>query len=147
LEKICHGYYWIAEEGLEKPTDYKCIELCLSNPRAVVCMESALFYQGMIKKEPEYLSVATERTDRSLLMMNFPVKRHYFSENYFQAGVRKIDTEFGCYNIYDIERSVCDIYRLEAEMNLEIVNGIRNNEQQYKRLKQYEELLRIKNIF
>lgn len=45
LEKICRGHYWIAGR-YGKPTDYKCIEVCLSNPRAVVCMDSAIYYQG-----------------------------------------------------------------------------------------------------
>lgn len=144
LEKICHGYYWLAGGRCEKPSDYKCIEVCLSNPQAVICMNSALFYQGVIKTEPEYLSVATERTNRSLLKMSFPIKRHYFSENNFGIGIRKRDTEFGCYNIYDVERSVCDILRLESEIKIETANSVRNSEQQYKRFKKYAELLGMK---
>ena len=96
LEKICHGYYWLAEGPYKKPQDYKCIEVCLSNPEAVICMDSALYYQKVIAVEPEYLSVATERTDRSILKMNFPTRRHYFSDSNFQIGRRKQETEFGC---------------------------------------------------
>lgn len=54
LEKVCHGYYWLAGKKEAKPSDYKCIEVCLSDPRAIVCMDSALYYQGMLKEEPEY---------------------------------------------------------------------------------------------
>ena len=49
--------------GYDKPIDYKCIEVCLSAPRAVSCMDSAFYYQEAIETEPECLSVATERTD------------------------------------------------------------------------------------
>jgi hypothetical protein len=147
LEKICHGYYWVAVGNYEKPSDYKCIEICLSNPRAVVCMDSAFYYQRMIEKEPEYLSVATERTDRSLMKMSFPIKRHYFSANNFWMGVRKMNTELGCYNIYNPERSVCDMMRLEPETAIEIIENIKSNEQQYQRLMKYAELLRIKHKF
>lgn len=71
LEKICHGWYWLAGGQDKKPQDYKCVEVCLSDPRAVICMDSALYYQKEIAEEPEYLSIATERTDRSTLKMNF----------------------------------------------------------------------------
>ena len=47
-----------------------------------------------------------------MMKMNFMVQRHYFSKGNFNVGIRKKETEFGRYNIYDIERSVCDLYRL-----------------------------------
>ncbi|XCP84755.1 hypothetical protein ABXS75_17160 [Roseburia hominis] len=146
FEKIAHGYYWLAGGQYEKPQDYKCVEVCLSNPKAVICMDSALYYQRAIETEPEYLSVATKRTDRSMLKMNFPTKRHYFSDSNFQIGIRRQETEFGCYQIYDIERSICDVRRLEPQTTLEIIDGVRNNERQYKRLLKYAELLRIKQL-
>ena len=146
LERICHGYYWIKEQGYEKPKDYKCIEICLSDPRAVICMESALYYQKLLETEPEYLSVATERTDRSLLQMTFPIKRHYFSKNIFQVGIQKRKTEFGCYNIYDVERCICDAIRLNDGITLEMVRQQEEKAQNYERLAKYAELLRIKAL-
>lgn len=146
LEKVSHGYYWLSGGQCKKPQDYKCIEVCLSNPRAVICMDSSLYFQKVITKEPEYLSIATERTDRSILKMNFPTRRHYFSGSNFEIGQRKQETEFGCYHIYDVERSICDMRRLEPHITLECINRVKNNEQQYKRLQQYAELLGIKQI-
>lgn len=144
LEKVCYGYYWLAGKQCRKPLDYKCIEVSLSNPGAVICMNSALYYQGVLPAEPDYLSVATERTDRSMMKMNFMVQRHYFSNRNFKVGIRTRETEFGKYNIYDIERSVCDMYRLEGKMEIGIVNNIKEKEYSYNRLLKYAELLRIK---
>jgi len=146
LEKVSHGYYWLSGGQYKKPKDYKCIEVGLSDPRAVICMDSALYYQKAIAEEPEYLSIATERTDRSMLKMNFPVRRHYFSGNNFQIGIKKQETEFGCYYIYNIERSICDVWRLKLQVTLEFIDCIKNSEQQCKRLLKYAELLRIKQI-
>lgn len=143
LEKVCHGYYWLAGKNENKPSDYKCIEVCLSDPRAVICMNSALYYQGVLKAEPEYLSVATARTDRSLLSMNFPITRHYFSVSNYLMGVRKKETKYGFYNIYDIERSTCDLLRLESDIAIEIVNNVKNNEEKYRRLLKYAQSFRI----
>ncbi len=146
LEKVCHGCYWLVEGQDKKPQDYKCIEVCLSNPRAVICMESALYYQKVIAEEPEYISVATERTDRSVLKMNFPTKRHYFSGTNFQIGQRKQETEFGSYYIYDIERSICDVRRLKPQKTLEFIDCVKDSEPQYKRLLKYAELFRVKQL-
>lgn len=145
LERVCHGHYWLVGR-CEKPKDYKCIEACLSNPRAVICMDSAIYYQGGIAEEPEYLSVATERTDRSLLKMNFPIKRHYFSSNFFDIGIYKKDTEFGSYSIYDVERSICDMLRFQQKIEVELMNHIKDNQQQRERLLKYAQMLKI-NFF
>lgn len=144
LEKICYGFYWLHGSEYDKPADYKCIEVCLSAPKAVICMDSALYYQGAIKKEPEHLSVATARTDRRVLHMTFPINRHYFSGNNFEIGLKKIETEFGGYSIYDIERSVCDIMRLDPGNSSE---EIYVNRCQEKRLLKYAELLKIKKMY
>lgn len=144
LEKVCYGYYWLAGKQCRKPVDYKCIEVSLNNSGAVICMDSALYYQGVLLIEPDYLSVATKRTDRSMMKMNFMVQRHYFSNGNFNIGIIKKETEFGKYNIYDIERSVCDIYRLKGETEIKIVNNIKENKDSYNRLLKYTELLKIK---
>ena len=149
LEKVCYGYYWLLQCGRKKPADYKCIEASLSNPRAVIAMESACFYQGMIKEEPPFLAVATERADRSAMKMNFPVKRHYFSNPKFQVGMQEVQTEFGSYHMYDVERSFCDMARLggkqkEGRLAAEVLKALKANEKQYGRVLRYAEMFRLK---
>lgn len=149
LEKVCYGHYWLLQCGRVKPEDYKCIEASLSNPRTVIAMESACFYQGLVKEEPPFLAVATERTDRSAMKMNFPVKRHYFSSPKFQLGMQEVQTEFGSYRIYDVERSFCDIVRLggknsEEGLVAEVFHSLKANGQQYERMLKYAEMFRLK---
>lgn len=151
LEKVCHGYYWMLQCGYQKPFDYKCIEVCLSNPKAVIAMKSACYYQGMAKAEPELLAVATERTDRSTMKMNFPVERHYFSGSNFKLGIKKVQTQIGSYNIYEPERSLCDIMRLEGEKAgreflVEVLDGTKVDEGQYQRILEYAKLLKVKGL-
>ena len=148
LERICHGHYWMMQCGLEKPKDYKCIEVCLGNPRAVIAMKSACFYQGLTETEPEVLAVATERTDRSKINMRFPVERHYFSGSNFHVGMKSVKTEFGSYHIYDVERSICDILRLGGGISPEVFLSeisphLSQNEEQYERILKYTEMLRL----
>ena len=61
-------------------------------------------------------------------------------------------TEFGCYNIYDIERSVCDIIRLEGksedhELLIEMLDSGRLEKSRYKRILKYAQLFNRANLF
>lgn len=151
LEKVCHGHYWMLQSGCQKPFDYKCIEVCLSNPKAVIAMESACYYQGIGKEAPEVLTVATERTDRRTMKMNFPMERHYFSSSNFKLGMKKIQTKMGSYNIYEPERCLCDVMRLDGEQAgekfwAEILDGTKLEEGQHQRILEYAKLLRVKGL-
>lgn len=145
LEKVCHGCYWMLQCGYKKPDDYKCIEVCLSDPRAVIAMKSACYYQGVIESEPDVLVVATERTDRSVINMKFPIERHYFSGSHFQSGMKKVETKFGKYNIYNMERSICDMLRLKDETVIEIFKRMEVQTAQYERISRYGEMTKGKN--
>lgn len=150
LEKICHGYYWMVRSGCKKPWDYKCVEVCLGNPRAVIAMKSACYYQGVIQIEPEVLTVATERTDRSMIKMNFPVERHYFSTSNFRIGMRRMSTEFGNYNIYDVERSYCDMMRLnetnsDDRFMIEVADCIKAGRGKNERIQKYAQMFNLRN--
>lgn len=146
LEKVCHGCYWMLRCGHKKPDDYKCIEVCLSDPRAVIAMKSACYYQGLIDAEPDVLTVVTERSDRSVIKMKFPVERHYFSSSHFQYGIKRIETKFGEYNIYNIERSFYDMVRLKDETVIEVFDPKKMQTAQYERISGYAGMLKEKNI-
>ena len=148
LERICHGYYWVIKPVCKKPGSYKEIEVCLSDPRAVICADSACFYLGLIQEEPNVLSVATSRNDRSAIRMTFPVKRHYFSQSDFFQISQNITSDFGDYNIFDIERSVCDCIRLKKDIDVyifeQIIDSYRNLEHRQKeRMQAYAKRLRM----
>lgn len=150
LERISHGHYWLQCAEYSKPEDYRAIEVCIANPDAVICADSACYYQGLIEQEPQVLSVATLRSDRRKMQMNFPVARHYYSELMF-GGFEKKSTKFGSYNIYDVERSVCDCFRfrntLEDGMLELIVESYQNRkDSQLERLLTYAKILRIEKM-
>ncbi len=120
LERICHGHYWFQCYRFPKPWDYKALEVSFSDPEAVICADSACYYLGLIDKEPVRLSVATRRSDRRRIQMNFPVSRHYYSERLFPEYQITLETGHGRYRVYDIERSVCDAVRFRAELEEDI---------------------------
>lgn len=149
LERVCHGIYWFNCAEYVKPDDYKAIEICRSNTKAVICAESACFYQGLIETEPPVISIATRRDDRSKIKMNFPVSRHYYSGNNFTEHQRTINTDFGQYAVYDIERSICDCIRFRKDIDEGIFSLViecyKKQEKEVNRLICYAEKMHILN--
>lgn len=150
LERVCHGYYWFQCSAFSKSWDYKAVEVCYSDPEAVICADSACFYLGLIDKEPGRLSVATRRSDRRRLHMNFPVSRHYYSERMFPEYQKVMETEFGKYRVYDIERSVCDCIRfrddLEEDIFAYVLECYKKRNQKGEELLEYAKKLRLLNL-
>lgn len=147
LEKVCYGIYWFNCADYAKPDNYKAIEICRNNPRAVICADSACFLQGLIEIEPAVVSVATQRDDRSKMAMNFPVTRHYYSGSIFSEYQKTVRTDFGQYKVYDIERSVCDCIRfkntIDADIFCLVIERYREQETAKNRLICYAEKLHM----
>ena len=116
IEKVSHGIYWWLEDDLKKPKNYRYLEVQLADTKSVICMESALYLGGLLKKEPAVLSVATSRTDRSRIRTNFPIKRRYFAEHNIHDYVNTLETPCGPIHYYSIDRSVVDCIRLRSEL-------------------------------
>lgn len=150
VEKISHGHYWLAQEN-KKPENYKLIEICRVNPKAVICADTALYFHGLIDVEPERISVATLKTDRSMMKVNYPVKRHYYSDLAFEEDIITVDTPYGPIRVYDIERSVCDCIRFRQDVGEKMLELIidkfqAKSSKQMERLLNYADAMRVGNI-
>lgn len=124
VERVSHGHYWLIDTKNGKPKNYQMIEACRVNPRAVVCADSACYYHGLIDVETERLSIATLKTDRSRMQLNFPVCRHYYSDLAFEQDLQVVDTPYGKIRVYGVERSVCDAIRFRADVGEEMLQLI-----------------------
>ena len=151
IEKISHGNYWNLMSGKKKPKNYKMLEACMTNRKAVICSLSACYYHGLLDEEPDKLYVATARTDRGGMKLNFPVSRHYFSVSSFEDDVLNVKTGGGEIRVYDVDRSVCDCIRLEKEIGRDMVELVVENYKKRKKKKpthllQYADRMRYGKI-
>ena len=135
IEKVSHGNYWNLMSGKKKPKHYKMLEACMTNHRAVICALSACYFHGLIDEEPDKLYVATARTDRGGMRLNFPVSRHYFSVTTFEDDVMNVKTGGRSIRVYNIDRSVCDCIRLEKEIGRENVQMVVEKYKNYSKKK------------
>lgn len=148
LQKISHGVYYLEKEGLEKPFDHKALEMAMVNERAVVCAQSACWLHGLFREEPERFTMATRRDDRHKMSLPFSTTRHYFAVDSFEQGAETVNTPFGSYQIYDMERSLCDCIRFRRELTDarcgELVENYKNSpKKDLERLRVYAAALRV----
>ncbi len=151
IERVAHGNYWMVDKENGKPENYRMIEVCMVNPKAVICADSACYFHGLIDKEPEKLSIATLKTDRAKMQMQFPVTRHYYSDLAYDEDLERIKTPAGIINVYGLERSVCDAIRFRADIGEEEVSTIVANfmemkHKQLDRLYAYADAMRVGKI-
>ncbi len=151
LEKVSHGYYWFVDEKNGKPENFEMIEACLINKRAVICADSACYFHGLLEEKPEVLSIATLKTDRSKMHLNFPTKRHYFSDLAFGEDMEEVELKEGVIRVYSLERSVCDAIRFREDIGKKTVDQIVRNfmkleNMEMDRLLAYADAMRVGKI-
>ena len=117
LECYARGNYWCGICGFEKPDNYKYVEVGHAFPESVLCMQTAAYLHGMIRKEPEEVSLATARENRQKVSIYFPVHRYYFQNADMEGEIEQVETDYGSYRIYNRERTVCDCIRLEKNLD------------------------------
>lgn len=151
IEKVSHGNYWGAFLNIKKPKDYKYVEVCMTNKKAVICGPSACFYHGLLKKEPDKLFVATQRTDRGSLKMTFPVSRHYFSENGYWDDVLTYNSAGTVIRIFGIDKSVVDSIRFRDSFDEKKLDEIlraykKSSKKDLKKCYEYADSMRVGKI-
>lgn len=146
LERFARGCYWCNECGLTKPEHYRYIETALANDRSVICMDSALYLLGMIRSEPEVISVATERTDRRKMDLPYPVNRLYLQHTGMEGEIEIIEVDGWQVRVYSMERTMCDCLRMQARLEpgvLEEAEAVfRKRKGSVQRVTQYAKRLR-----
>lgn len=151
VEKFARGWYWCNECGYTRPADHRYVEIAKVNPEAVICMESACYLAGIIEEEPKEICLATERTDRRKMELEFDTKRFYFKRTGIRGEVVEKKTKYGSYYYYSPERTFCDCIRLQNKIDKDVYEKIFAQfgrcHSEFKRLYDYADKLRcVKNI-
>lgn len=149
IQKISYGWYWCTACGIQKPADYKYIELGKVEPNAVICLESACYLHGLLGHEPYNVSIAIARNNRKQLKMQFPLTKHYYTnlENEYIEECRSV---FGVYKLFNAEACICDCIKkrnkIESDVYLEIIENYRSrSDKQLDRLREYAVKMKVDN--
>jgi predicted transcriptional regulator of viral defense system len=120
IMKIKRGYYeWQNEEFVSDATIITRLF-----PDAVIYLVSALFIYGYIDRTPNEWHLAIIRgSARPRFNIDYPkVKPYYIDEKYISIGKTKDTYEDQEINIFDRDRTICDVIRYSNKIDKELVN-------------------------
>ena len=146
ISKIRRGVYEWIESGPKEDTDI----LKTLFPDAIICMNSALFFYGYTDRTPDAWHLAFHRDiNKKRLQINYPPIMPYFLEPHLlQAGVTSENIQGTDLQIYDRERTICDVLRHSGKIDREILNKaiqsyLKDNKKNIDNLIKYSKTLRV----
>jgi predicted transcriptional regulator of viral defense system len=120
VSKIKAGYYeWLYDEPISD-----AVVIMKLFPKSVVCLESALYIYGYTDRTPLMWHLAVNKNDsKSKFKIDYPpIKVYFLIEKYIKIGKSKVMYEDLSLQIFDRERTICDVIRYEKKLDKEIFN-------------------------
>ncbi|MEK5469090.1 type IV toxin-antitoxin system AbiEi family antitoxin domain-containing protein [Paenibacillus sp. FSL R7-0210] len=128
------------------------VEASLLVPNGVLCLYSALAHHELTTYTPGEYNFAVSRKSRKPLLPEYPPIRLFsYDDVSFTMGVEQIDKEGHIINVYNLERTICDIVKYRNKLDANVVKESLNNyssskRKNYTRLLRYADKLRVRSI-
>ncbi|MBC7083444.1 MAG: type IV toxin-antitoxin system AbiEi family antitoxin domain-containing protein [Firmicutes bacterium] len=146
IARIKRGVYEWVEDG--RMDDIEIISRLL--PDAILCMESALYHYQYIDRTPDRWHIAVDkRINRRKVKLEYPpIKVHFIEPHCLRIGVTWSEVNGVRVCVYDRERTICDVIRHAAKLDVETVNKaiqayVRDGRKNITRLMEYATRFRI----
>lgn len=124
LERIRHGYYQLAEG--DTSSEEQLIATLI--PKAIICVESALFHYGYSDFAPRKWSITVPKSiSRTKLDIGALTSQTYYMQSeIYELGKTTADFNGVIFPVYDRERTICDCFKYRSRLNNEIFNKALN---------------------
>lgn len=123
LVRLKAGLYIAAET--QTVSGFYEIQLALQN--AVICLASALTFYEMSTYEPSSVHIALPRNERILPPDFPPIRRFSFGNARYELGMKREQIEGHSIQIYDREKTICDVISYRRVLGQDITNeAVRN---------------------
>lgn len=124
LERIRHGYYQLADGNTS--SEEQLIATLI--PKAIICVESALFHYGYSDFAPRKWSIAVPRSmSRTRLDVDaLALQTYYVQSEIYELGRVTDDFSGVKLSIYDRERTICDCFKYRSRLDHEIFSKALN---------------------
>ena len=124
LERIRHGYYQLADGNTS--SEEQLIATLI--PKAIICVESALFHYGYSDFAPRKWSIAVPRSmSRTKLEVDaLALQTYYVQPEIYELGRVADDFSGVKLSIYDRERTICDCFKYRSRLDQEIFSKALN---------------------
>lgn len=146
LERIRHGYYQLADGNTS--SEEQLIATLI--PKAIICVESALFHYGYSDFAPRKWSIAVPRSmSRTKLDIDaLALQTYYVQSEIYELGKTTADFNGVILPVYDRERTICDCFKYRSRLDNEIFNKalnayVNDSKKDLRNLSEYAKKLRV----
>ena len=146
LERIRHGYYQLAD--WDTSSEEQLIAVLI--PKAIICVESALFHYGYSDFAPRKWSIAVPRSmSRTKLDVDaLALQTYYVQSEIYELGKTIADFNGVILPVYDRERTICDCFKYRSRLDNEIFNKalnayVNDSKKDLRNLSEYAKKLRV----
>ena len=146
LERIRHGYYQLAD--WDTSSEEQLIATLI--PKAIICVESALFHYGYSDFAPRKWSIAVPRSmSRTKLDIDaLAFQTYYVQSEIYELGKTTADFNGVILPVYDRERTICDCFKYRSRLDNEIFNKalnayVNDSKKDLRNLSEYAKKLRV----
>jgi predicted transcriptional regulator of viral defense system len=127
------------------------MDVCRAIPEGVICLASALELYGLTTFNPSEIYVAIPNAAKKPKIEYPPVKIFYFRDRFYRPGIEKIKADHVTVNIYNREKTICDVFRYRNKIGEDIaLEGLKNymlrKDASINKLREYAEICRVKTI-
>lgn len=113
------------KRGLYKWREYdflnEIVDVAKIVPGGILCLVSALSYYGLTTYTPLEYQIAIHQKSKVVLPDYPPIKIYYFSKEYYEDGIKKINLGGNIIKIYDIEKTISDCFRFNNEIPKDVL--------------------------
>ena len=95
--------------------------------------------------------MALPRNSRNPKFRDVPIRIHHFSEPAFSEGVEKKETEGGSFYVYNLAKTIVDLFRLRNKVGLDVAlealsEGLKSGKAKRSDIHHYAVKLRMYNV-
>jgi len=142
--RLKRGLYALSKQAESS----ELVDIQKAVPCGVFCLGTALSVHGIGTWEPPEVQLAIRRDSRIALPNTPPIRLFSFSGTRFDLGVIEHATEAGIVQVYDREKTICDIVRFRNSLGLDITlealrEYLKGRGRDIPRLLEYAKLLRM----
>lgn len=143
--------------GLYKLKDYprdefeSFIDIHTANKNAVICLASALAYHELTTFSPSKVDVAVPNNTDKFELIYPPIKVYYFRDRIYHAGVETVGRDYGCFKVYNMPKTVCDMFRYRNKLGEDLAmeglqNYLKRPDRNLNELASYMSICRVKSV-
>lgn len=149
IEKIKPGLYKLVEYPWNEYSEL--VDVCRAKESAVICLSSALEYYGLTTFSPKEITVAVPHNTDKFVLEYPAIQVFYFPKRFYHLGVEIVETHHGIIKIYNVEKTICDMFRYRKRLGEDLaLEGLRNylkrKASRIHKLWEYAEIFKVKTI-